>query len=153
MNAVAEATIEADAARVYGYLADYVDHHDKVLPPAFSGFTVRSGGVGAGTVVCYRLTAGGRQRDYEMTVAEPEPGRVITESDAASSLVTTYSVTPVGADCRVRISTSWQGAGGIGGFFERRFAPRALGRLYRDELALLRAYAARRAAEEPPSTT
>jgi hypothetical protein len=34
----------------------------------------------------------------------------------------------------VRIETRWQGARGIGGFFERLFAPRFLRRLYADEL-------------------
>jgi hypothetical protein len=37
----------------------------------------------------------------------------------------------------VRIRTTWQGAGGIGGFFERTFAPRAMRSLYADELRRL----------------
>lgn len=28
------------------------------------------------------------------------------------------------------ISTVWNGAGGIGGFFEKTFAPKGLGRIY-----------------------
>ena len=43
--------------------------------------------------------------------------------------------------CQVRISTTWQGAGGVGGFFERLFAPRVLRRIYADELNRLDAYA------------
>lgn len=31
------------------------------------------------------------------------------------------------------MSTVWNGAGGIGGFFEKTFAPKGLGRIY-DEL-------------------
>jgi hypothetical protein len=50
-------------------------------------------------------------------------------------------VTPEGGACRVRISTTWQGAGGVGGVFERLFAPRALRRLYDDELSRLDMYA------------
>ncbi len=68
---------------------------------------------------------------------------VITESDSNSSLVTTFTVTPHGATSRVRIFTSWDGAGGIGGFFERLFAPRAMQKIYLDELARLNAYALR----------
>jgi hypothetical protein len=34
----------------------------------------------------------------------------------------------------VKIATTWQGAGGIGGFFERRFAPGVMQKLYADEL-------------------
>ena len=81
-----------------------------------------------------------------MTVAEPEPGRVITESDSNSSLVTTFTVTPQGHASRVQILTSWDGAGGVGGFFERLFAPRAMRKIYLDELARLNAYARERAA-------
>ncbi len=75
-------------------------------------------------------------------VAEPEPGRILTESDLNSSAVTTFTVAPERGDenCRVRIETTWQGAGGIGGFFERLFAPRVLRRLYADELRRLEAY-------------
>ena len=80
-----------------------------------------------------------------MTVAEPEPGRVITESDTNSSLVTTFTVDPQGATSRVRIFTSWDGAGGVGGFFERLFAPRAMQKIYLDELTRLNAYALQRA--------
>ena len=50
-----------------------------------------------------------------MKVAEPEPGRVLTESDMDSSAVTTFTVSPRGGASLVRISTAWDGAGGIGG--------------------------------------
>ena len=79
-----------------------------------------------------------------MQVAEPEPGRVLTESDTGSSLVTTFTVTPEGGASRVRISTTWEGAGGIGGFFERMFAPRVMRALYVDELERLNSYARER---------
>jgi hypothetical protein len=76
-----------------------------------------------------------------MKVDEPEPGRVLTESDTASSMVTTTTVTPKDGASLVQISTSWNGAGGIGGFFERRFAPKAMRAIYTDELERLNAYA------------
>jgi uncharacterized protein YndB with AHSA1/START domain len=137
----AERTIDAPAEAVYGYLSNMSEHHRRFLPPAFSDFEVESGGVGAGTVTRFKVTAGGRTREYRMKVAEPEPGRVITESDANSSLVTTFTVVPAGASSRVSISTTWQGAGGIGGFFEKMFAPKAMRGIYRDELERLNAYA------------
>jgi ribosome-associated toxin RatA of RatAB toxin-antitoxin module len=139
--------ISAAADTVYRYIADYQEHHPHFLPPAFSDFEVVSGGVGAGTVTTFKVTAGGRTREYRMTIAEPEPGHVLTETDSGSSLVTTWTVTPQGDNAStVDISTSWQGAGGIGGFFERRFAPRALRTLYGDELDRLDAYASERRA-------
>jgi hypothetical protein len=39
----------------------------------------------------------------------------------------------------VVLESSWEGAGGIGGFFERIFAPRALRRIQADVLERLRA--------------
>ena len=145
LHVAAERPIAAPADRVYQYIADFREHHPRFLPPAFSDFQVEQGGVGAGTVIRFRITAGGRTREYRNQVAEPEPGRVLTESDLNSSLVTTFTVTPEGADSRVRIETTWQGAGGIGGFFERLFAPRVLRRLYADELERLDRYARERA--------
>lgn len=86
----AERVVEAPAETVYGYIADMREHHPRFLPPAFSDFRVESGGVGAGTVTRFKVTAGGRTREYQMKVAEPEPGRVLTESDTSSSAVTTF---------------------------------------------------------------
>ena len=140
VEASAERTIDAPAGQVYSYLAD-MHQHPQFLPPAFSDFQVEEGGVGAGTVTRFAVTAGGRTRSYRMRVTEPEPGRLLVESDTNSSLVTTFNVEPRDAKSLVRISTSWDGAGGIGGFFERTFAPRAMHRIYLDELERLNAYA------------
>jgi uncharacterized protein YndB with AHSA1/START domain len=137
----AERVVDAPAEAVYRYVADMREHHPHFLPPAFSDFQVESGGTGAGTITRFKVTAGGRTRDYRMQVDEPEPGRVLTESDTASSLVTTTTVTPQDGASLVQISTSWNGAGGIGGFFERRFAPKAMRAIYTDELERLNAYA------------
>ena len=137
----AERLVDAPADAVYRYVADMRDHHPHYLPSAFSDFQVESGGVGAGTITRFKVTAGGRTREYRMRVDEPEPGRVLTESDTDSSLVTTTTVAPRDGASLVQISTSWNGAGGIGGFFERTFAPRAMRTLYADELDRLDAYA------------
>ena len=140
VEASAERTIDAPADAVYGYLAD-MNQHPRFLPPAFSDFKVEEGGVGAGTVTSFIITAGGRKRAYRMRVTEPAPGRTLVESDANSSLVTTFNVEPQDGKSLVRISTSWDGAAGIGGFFERTFAPRALRRMFLDELDRLNTYA------------
>lgn len=139
----AERAIGAPADVVYRSIADQAEHA-KFLPPAFSDFEVESGGVGAGTISRFKVTAGGRTREYRMRVEEPEPGRVLTESDTGSSLVTTFTVDPEGDEARVRISTTWDGAGGIGGVFERLFAPRVMRGIYADELARLDAYVRQR---------
>jgi uncharacterized protein YndB with AHSA1/START domain len=144
-----ERQIDAPPATVYGYIADHREHHPHFLPPAFSDFEVESGGVGAGTITRFKVTAGGRSREYRMEVAEPEPGRVMTESDTNSSLVTTWTVTPENGVSRVRISTTWDGAGGVGGVFERLFAPRVMRGIYADELERLNNYARERASDGP----
>jgi uncharacterized protein YndB with AHSA1/START domain len=140
INVTAEATIAAPADLTYRLIADDA-HHQRFLPDAFSGFEVLAGGVGAGTVHKFDVQAGGRTRTYVMDVTEPEPGRVLVETDRNSSLVTRFTVTPAGEGCRVAINTTWQGAGGVKGFFEKTFAPKALGHMYADELSRLDAYA------------
>jgi uncharacterized protein YndB with AHSA1/START domain len=144
----ADAVIDAPPEKVYGVLAD-MHQHERFLPPAFSEFAVEEGGVGAGSVTCFKVTAGGRTREYRMRVAEPEPGRVLTESDQNSSLVTTFTVDPDGDRSRVEIKTRWEGAGGIGGFFERTFAPRVMRGIYADELERLDAFVRTGSGEVP----
>jgi uncharacterized protein YndB with AHSA1/START domain len=136
----AEATVDAPADMVYRCIADMHDH-PRFLPPAFSDFQVESGGVGAGTITRFTITAGGRTREYRMQIAEPEPGRVLTESDTNSTAVTTFTISPRGGASLVRISTAWDGAGGVRGFLERMFAPRVLRSIYADELKRLDAFA------------
>ena len=138
--ASAERGIDAPADEVYSYVAD-MHQHQRFLPPAFSDFQIEQGGIGAGTVTRFKITAGGRTRSYHMQVSEPVPGQTLVETDTGSSLITTFSVTPHDGKSLVSITTSWDGASGIGGFFERTFAPRALRRLYLDELDRLNAYA------------
>lgn len=142
ITVVSEGDVAAQPADVYRYLADYRQHRPQFLPDAFSGWTVDEGGVGAGTVVRFGVNAGGRSRGYRMTVSEPEPGRTLRETDSGSSLVTTFTVEPrPGRGAVVRIETTWQGAGGVGGFFEKRFAPVALRRIYSEALVKLDMYA------------
>jgi len=137
----AERTMAAPAAEVYRYIADMRVHHPHFLPLSVLDFQVESGGVGAGTVTRFKLEAGGRTRQYHMTVAEPEPGKILTESDESSSLVTTTTVTPQdNASCTVRISTTWDCASGFGGLLERIFAPKVMRDIYADELEHLAAY-------------
>jgi polyketide cyclase/dehydrase/lipid transport protein len=135
-----EGTVDAPADTVYRYLADMRKHHPRFLPPAFSNFRVESGGVGAGTITRFTVTVAGRTREYRMKVAEPEPGRILTESDTSSSTVTTFTVSPQGDASLVQISTAWD-ASGIGGLLERMFAPRLMRSIYADELRRLDAYA------------
>ncbi len=140
LRATAERRIAAPAERVYRAIADFANEHQRFLPPAFSDYQVEQGGFGAGTIISYRLTLGGRTRLFRTEAKEPLSGRVLTESDTRSSMVTTYTVTPAGEDCRARIETTWQGGSGFGGLVERIAAPLGLRRLYGDELRRLGEY-------------
>lgn len=153
LNSVSvEGPVWAPPVDVFRYIADMQNHHYHFLLPAFSQFEALLGGVGAGTVTTFTFTAGGRTRYARGTVTEPEPGRRLVETDANSSSVTTFIVDPAtGGMSKVTIGTEWQGASGIGGFFERMFAPRVMRPIYKDELRRLDAYAREQAAPPPDS--
>jgi hypothetical protein len=140
-RAAAERRIEAPAELVYRCIADFREHHHRFLPPAFSDFRVEAGGVGAGTVTSFKLTLAGQSRSVLTRVAEPEPGKTLTETESDRATVTTFTLTPEGTGCRVRIETAWRPAAGLGGLMERIIAPRLLRRLYADELEHLDRYA------------
>ncbi len=138
-----EKVIAGKPADIYAILADYRERHPHLLTEHFQDYRVEEGGHGAGTVISFRLRAGGRERPYRMRISEPVPGQTLTESDLLSSLTTTWTLTPLegGVGTRVRIATMWEGGSGIGGFFERTFAPLGLRRIYDQILATLDAVA------------
>ena len=129
--ATAERTVHAPAERVRTALADYRDTRPRILPEQFSDYVVQAGGVGAGTRVHWRFAATSK-RVREQVVEVTQPGEdTLVETDTASSMVTVWTVTPADAGTStVRVRTTWNGAGGIGGFFERTFAPKGLRRVY-----------------------
>jgi hypothetical protein len=66
-------------------------------------------------------------------------GHTVIEKDANSSLVTNWTVAPAGAaGSSVTVKTTWTGATGIGGFFERIFAPLGLRKIQDEVLANLK---------------
>ena len=134
---VARATTQMPVSpeSVMEFLRDYRDSREKILTDNYSAYRVEQGGKGEGTVYAYHFTAGGRERDYRLHVAE-RAGR-LEEQDQGSSFVSTWSVEPSPGGSTVTIESSWEGAKGIGGFFEARFAPRGLQRIYAQVLAAL----------------
>jgi hypothetical protein len=134
-----EKVIASKPADVYAILADYKGGHRRLLPANFLDYRVEEGERGEGTVISYRLRAGGRERLYRMRVSEPVRGQTLTESDLNSSLVTTWTLTPLadGQQTQVRVATMWEGGNGLGGFFERLFAPLGLRPIYDQMLAAL----------------
>jgi hypothetical protein len=135
---VAKASAQFAAApdRVLEFLRDYRESRPRILTENWTAYRVEQGGRGEGTVYAYHFTAGGRERDYRMHVSEH--GGRLEEQDQGSTFVSTWSVEPSPPGSMVTIESSWQGATGIGGFFEARFAPRGLARIYLQVLAALR---------------
>jgi uncharacterized protein YndB with AHSA1/START domain len=133
--ATAERVVQAPAERVRAALADYEGTRRRIAPEQFSDYRVEAGGRGAGTRVHWRFAATSKRvREQSVEVTEPVEGSLV-ETDTASSMVTTWTVHPAdGATTTVRVRTVWNGAGGIGGFFERTFAPRGLRRVYLEML-------------------
>ncbi|MET7711565.1 SRPBCC family protein [Streptomyces sp. NPDC005407] len=140
VEATTERIISADAEKVFDALADYENTRAKLLPEHFSEYEVREGGDGEGTLVHWKLQATSKRiRDCLLEVAEPTEGQLV-EKDRNSSMVTTWTVTPAGeGKSKAVVTTVWNGAGGIGGFFEKTFAPKGLGRIYDEVLAKLAA--------------
>ncbi|MCI3933946.1 MULTISPECIES: SRPBCC family protein [unclassified Streptomyces] len=131
VEATTERIITARPEDVFDALADYSGTRAKVLSEHFSEYEVREGGDGEGTLVHWKLQATSKRvRDCLLEVSEPTDGELV-EKDRNSSMVTTWRVTPAGeGKARVAVSTVWNGAGGIGGFFEKTFAPKGLARIY-----------------------
>ena len=129
--ATAERVVRAPAEQVRTALADYAGTRPRLLPEQFSDYRVESGGVGAGTRVHWRFAATSKRvREQSVEVTQPAEDTLV-ETDTASSMVTTWTVHPADVGTTtVRVRTVWNGAGGIGGFFERTFAPRGLRRVY-----------------------
>jgi uncharacterized protein YndB with AHSA1/START domain len=130
---------------VYGIIADYRAGHPSILPPKWFGpLTVVEGGVGAGTRIRFSMKGMGPERPMEAIVAEPEPGRVLTETYPATGGVTTFIVEPATGGTRVTFHTTWQKRG-LAGLLERIAARPFLRRVYKDELDQLQILAEARA--------
>lgn len=150
VTAEAQRRIPVPSEVAYLCIADFRNHHGHFLPKAFTDYRVEEGGFGAGTILSFKARVAGGVRAFRTRCEEPRPGQVLVERDMLSSLVTTTTVTPVGAEaCTVRFSTVWETGPGVLGWLERLFAPALLGRVLRQELALLEDYAKALAGQAP----
>jgi hypothetical protein len=140
----ASALVNASAKKVYAILADYHDGHPRILPRQYFPFLeVERGGVGAGTVLRFEMRAPGMTRTFHADVTEPEPGRVLVESnwsetDPASKSVTTFMVDPVKGEqqTQVTISTVLSVSSWLEGLFTTMFLRRVYGQELKQIVAL-----------------
>ncbi|MGH6655824.1 MAG: SRPBCC family protein [Actinocrinis sp.] len=140
VRAATSRQIAVSSRAVFEALSDYVTVRPKILPAQYSAYAVREGGVGAGTVASWRLAATEKRvRDVVAQVSQPA-ALTLVEADGNSSMRITWTVSGQGNVSLVTVDAVWNGAGGIGGFFERTFAPKGLNRIHDQVLAGLAAY-------------
>ena len=144
-SATSRSTIHAPAARVYSVIADYNQHHPRVVPPEyFKRLQVEEGGIGAGTRISVTMRVMGKTQTFQHRVSEPEPGRVLVEADTDGYSVTTFTVDPgdSGDSSKLTITTDFTPRRrGLLGRIERYLTRRALTRIYDRQLPLIAAYA------------
>ncbi|ORB74931.1 SRPBCC family protein [Mycobacterium scrofulaceum] len=129
--------VNAEPAAALAAVADYQTVRPKILPAQYSEYQVVQGGRGAGTVARWKLQATkSRVRDVQVDV--DVAGHSVIEKDANSSMIINWTVAPAGPGSSVTMKTSWTGAGGVKGFFEKTFAPLGLKRVQGEVLANLK---------------
>lgn len=137
VSAASTILIDADPATVLNAIADYSDVRPKILSPQYSEYQVLQGGHGQGTVAKWKLQAT-ESRVREVQANVDVAGHTVIEKDANSSMVTNWTVAPAGPGSSVTVKTTWNGAGGVKGFFEKTFAPLGLRRIQDEVLANLK---------------
>ena len=133
--------IDAPVEAVTTAIADYAQVRPRIQPEQFSAYRLIQGGQGHGTVAAWNLQATKkRSRDVKATVTVDDAAAhwSLVEKDENSSMATTYTVRESTGGSLVEMTTSWDGASGVGGFFERIFAPAGLKRIQHELLSNLK---------------
>jgi hypothetical protein len=128
LMAAATQSVGAPPERVREFLRDYRTSRPRILTSQYRDYKVEEGGIGEGTVIAYTFASPGRSREFRLRVEESDEG--LFERDVESTFVSNWTVDPVATGSSVTLEASWESAGGIGGFFERLFAPMSLRRTY-----------------------
>lgn len=129
--------VAADPQRTLAAITDYTEVRPKILSAHYRDYKVVEGGQGDGTVAEWTLQATEKRvRNIRAQVSVAD--LVVTEKDAKSTLVNTWTVIPSGSGSTVQLETTWQGAGGISGIFEGIFAPLGLRKIQAEVLANLK---------------
>jgi len=126
-----ERTVAAPMELVWRCLRDYRGPRARLLGEPFADYELHDGGVGAGTVIGYRLRVGRDQRAFVLVVEEPTPGRQLRERDRHGGLLVAWTLTPGGDGERtiVRVAAELRDAN-LAGALARGRARRALRRAH-----------------------
>jgi hypothetical protein len=136
--------ISASAGELYAIVSDYQVGHPAIVPKQyFTSLNVEKGGKGAGTVIRGNFRVFGKDYPLHQLVSEPQPGRVILETDIDTGQYTTFTFEPLkgGQQTRVTIASEFPPAPGIVGFLQRWTLPPVARTVYRKELRQLEEYA------------
>ncbi|WP_374024019.1 SRPBCC family protein [Mycobacterium sp. HNNTM2301] len=137
VSAASTILVNVEPAATLAAVADYETVRPKILSPQYSDYQVLQGGQGAGTVARWKLQATkSRVRDVQVNV--DVAGHSVIEKDANSSMIINWTVAPAGPGSSVTVKTTWTGAGGVKGFFEKTFAPLGLKRIQGEVLENLK---------------
>ena len=129
--------INAEPTTVLSAVGDYQNIRPKILSSHYRDYQVLQGGQGQGTIASWKLQATkSRVRDVRANV--DVAGHAGIEKDANSTMITNWTAAPAGPGSSVTVTTTWNGAGGVKGFFEKTFAPLGLKRIQGEVLANLK---------------
>lgn len=145
----ASEVIDARPEDVYALLSDYKIGHPAILPkPYFTGLTVEKGGQGEGTIVITKMKVMGQEFVYRQAVTEPEPGRLLVETDLETGQFSSFTFEPVngGKQTYLTIYSEFPGKAGFAGWMEKLMQPMIVGRIYRQELRNIAVYFQNKAA-------
>jgi uncharacterized protein YndB with AHSA1/START domain len=134
--ATATAIINAPAETVYNLIADYRHGHPRILPKEyFLSLDVEEGGFGAGTRIHFTMRLLGQTKQFHARITEPEPGRLLVETDINTEIPTSFRVEPIGDGrmTRLTIATKLKGQNVVESFIAKRL----LQKVYRRELELV----------------
>ena len=134
--ATASAIINAPAETVYNLIADYRHGHPRILPKEyFLSLDVEEGGFGAGTRIHFTMRLLGQTKQFHALITEPEPGRLLVETDINTDIPTSFRVEPIddGRLTRLTIATELKGQNVVESFIAKPM----LQRVYRRELELV----------------
>lgn len=137
VSASSSILLDVEPAAALEAIADYRTVRPKILSPDYREYEVLEGGQGRGTVATWKLQAT-KSRVREIRADVDVAGHTVIEKDANSSLITRWTVAPAGPGSSVTVKTTWTGAGGVKGFFEKTFAPLGLRRIQDRVLANLK---------------
>ena len=134
--ATATKIINAPTETVYNILADYRNGHPLILPKEyFLSLEVEEGGSGAGTIINFKMRLLGQTQFFRSLITEPEPGRMLVETDIKSEIPTSFHVTPLGNDHQTQLTIATELK--VQNILEGFIAKYLLQKVYRQELELV----------------